>query len=110
MQELLELAKEYGRISSVGQIRALTLLIEMSSLPVKEVKRVFQELIQNTHTVWTLKEGDECYIIKETGDIIKVGYLDNDYFHKVRNMGNLTLTRKEAIERVMNWRSIYGKK
>lgn len=101
MSRVFELAREYAHKSRCGRINVFIQMSEWAkTMTVQEIEDKLQGMSDSVRTVWTLKEPEVCYIIKETGEIIETTYIDNDYFHAVRKMGNLAVTRERA-ERIV---------
>lgn len=100
-RDILDLALQYVKVSGEGQMKVLLMVCEWAKVMHPEaIARKLEHMIENYDTIWKIEVGRTCYTIKETGDIVETTYLDNEYFRKVRKMGNLTLTKKEAEERV----------
>lgn len=102
-EHILDLAIEYARKSGEGQLKVCSMVSEQ--VKVMGAKKVEEELvrkIKECKTIWTLEEGDTCFIIKETGEVIETIYIDNKYFRNVRRMGNLKLTYQEAHKEVVD--------
>ena len=100
--DILDLAREYTRISGDGQMKVMLMVCEWSKvMSMEAIERRLRHMINDHQSVWTLQEGNRSCIIKETGEIIETEYKDNEYFKAVRDMGNLTLTKEEAEELVI---------
>lgn len=107
-QNILKLALEYAKVSGEGQMQVCSKVCEWTkTMTITEIEQRLKRMIKTYKTVWNLHNGDQCYIIKENGDIIETRFEDNDYFRNVRVYGNLAVTYKQA-QKVLEQRKRTG--